>query len=153
METNNVKSAAAKKAVKKPVGKVKTVADYVSWQVDLCGKPQKQIAEEAGFQQPNIVTMFKQGKTKVPLDKVGKLARALEVDPLHLLRMCMREYWPDTYPEIEGIFDQPILTANELKILEVIRKANVVNPKIRTTEDEVRLMVAIESLKPDNAVN
>lgn len=141
-----------KKTPKTPT-KPKTVAEYIDWQVNLCGKSQKQIAEEAGFPKPNIITMFKQGSTKVPLEKIGKLAKALEVDPVHLLKMCLREYLPDTYAEIEKMFGQPILTQNELELLQVIRSAKVVNPKIRTNDDKVRIMVAIETLKPDNATN
>lgn len=141
------------KKASKPVVKPKTVAEYIDWQVNLCGKPQKQIAEEAGFQKPNIITMFKQGTTKVPLEKVGKLAKALEVDPVHLLKMCLREYLPDTYAEIEKMFGQPILTKNELDLIEVIRAAKVTNPKVRTHDEKVRIMTAIETLKPDNATN
>lgn len=141
-----------KKTPKTPV-KPKTVAEYIDWQVTLCGKSQKQIAEEAGFPKPNIITMFKQGSTKVPLEKVGKLAKALEVDPVNLLKMCLREYLPDTYTEIEKMFGQPILTQNELELLQVIRSAKVANPKVRTHDDKVRIMMAIETLKPDNATN
>jgi transcriptional regulator with XRE-family HTH domain len=137
----------------KPLNKPRSVAEYIEWQVNLCGKPQKQIAEEAGFPKPNIITMFKQGSTTVPLEKIGKLAKALEVDAVHLLKLCLREYLPDTYAEIEKIFGQPVLTQNELDILEAVRASKVENPKIRTTEDRLKVIMAIDSLKPDNATN
>ena len=44
-------------------------------------KTQAEIAEEAGFVNPNMVTMIKQGATKLPIDRVPALAKALEVDP------------------------------------------------------------------------
>ena len=143
----------SEKKTTKPVSKPRSVAEYIDWQVNLCGKSQKQIAEEAGFPKPNIITMFKQGTTKVPLEKIGKLAKALEVDPVHLLKLCLREYLPDTDAEIENIFGQPVLSQNELELIEVIRSAKVENPKIRTHDEKVRLMMAIETLKPDNATN
>lgn len=130
-----------------------TVAEYISQQVDLCGKSQKQIAEESGFGKPNIITMLKKGDTKLPLEKVGKFAKAIEVDPIHLLRLCLREYLPDTFVEIERMFGQPVLTDNELGIIEVIRSAKVVNPKIRTEEEKARVIIAINALKGENAVN
>jgi len=133
--------------------KPKTVAEYINWQVDLCGKKQYQIAEEAGFEKPNIVTMIKQGKTKLPLEKIGRFAKAIEVDPIHLFKLCMQEYLPETWDEIQKMFSQPVLTTNEVAILKVIREANIVNPKIRTDDERIRLIEAIESLKPDNAVN
>ncbi len=141
------------KTISKPVSKPKTVAEYIDWQVNLCGKSQKQIAEEAGFNKPNVISMLKQGTTKVPLDKVGRVAKALEVDPVHLFKMCLREYYPDTYKEVEKMFGQTILTENEVEILEVVRSANVENPKLRTEDERVRILMAIETLKPDNAVN
>lgn len=138
--------------VKKPA-KPTTVAEYVEGQINLCGKSQKQITEEAGFPKPNIITMFKKGDTKIPLEKIGRFAKALEVDPINLFKMCMAEYQPETWAEIQRMFNQPILTINELEILEVIRSANVLNPKIRTEDERQRVVDAINTLKPDNATN
>lgn len=137
------------KLVKKP----QTVAEYIDWQIHLCGKSQKQIAEEAGFPKPNIITMFKQGATKLPMEKIGRFAKAIEVDPIHLFKLCIAEYQPETWAEIQRMFSQPILTINELEILEVIRSANVENPRIRTDEERDRVRSVIETLKPDNATN
>lgn len=139
-----------KNKTRKP-SKPASVAEYLDWQINLCGKSQKQIAEEAGFPKPNIITMFKKGDTKLPLEKVGKIAKAIEVDPIHLFKLCMAEYQPDTWKEIQRMFDQPVLTQNELEILEVIRSSNVVNPKLRTDADRDALLAAIGKLKSDNA--
>lgn len=130
-----------------------TVAEYLEKQINMCGKSQKQIAEEAGFPKPNIITMFKKGDTKLPLEKIGKFAKAIEVDPIHLFKLCMSEYQPETWTEIQKMFGQPILTTNELEILEVIRGANVENPRVRTDTERAHIREAIETLKPDNAVN
>lgn len=136
-------------STRKP-GKPANVAEYIDWQIGLCGKSQKQIAEEAGFPKPNIITMFKKGDTKLPLEKIGRFAKALEVDPIHLFKLCLSEYLPETWAELQRMFGQPILTQNELELLEVIRSANVANPRVRTDEDRQRVIAAIESLKSDN---
>jgi hypothetical protein len=128
----------------------KTVAEYIGWQIDLCGKSQKQIAEEAGFPKPNIITMLKKGDTKLPLEKIGKFAKAIEVDPIHLFKLCMQEYQPDTWGEVQKLFDQPIMTTNEMEILEIVRNADVMNPRVHTDEERSRLLDAINTLKPDN---
>lgn len=130
-----------------------TVAEYLDAQINMCGKPQKQIAEEAGFPKPNIITMLKKGDTKLPLEKIGKFAKAIEVDPIHLFKLCMSEYQPETWIEIQKMLGQPVLTVNELEILELIRGANVENPRLRTDEERTRLLEAIQTLKPDNACN
>lgn len=133
--------------------KPKTVAEYITWQVDLCGKKQFEIAEQAGFPKPNIITMIKQGKTKLPLEKIGRFAKALEVDPIHLFKLCLSEYMPETWAEIQRLFGQPVLSQNEIELIETIRQANVENPRLRTDDERQRLISVIETLKPDNAVN
>jgi transcriptional regulator with XRE-family HTH domain len=137
-------------ATKQP--KIKTVAEYISAQIGLCGKSQLEIARESGFDKPNVITMIKQGRTKLPMKKLGKFAKALEVDPVHLLRMCMSEYLPDTWEEMQKVIGQPVMTINEMEILEVVRQSNVINPRVRTDEDRIRILDAINSLKGDNAI-
>jgi hypothetical protein len=44
-------------------------------------KSQLQIASEAGFPNPNMVTMIKTGTSKLALDRVPSMARALDVIP------------------------------------------------------------------------
>jgi transcriptional regulator with XRE-family HTH domain len=45
-------------------------------------KTQAEIASEAGFANANMMTFLKNGRNKVPLDRVPSLAQALEVDPV-----------------------------------------------------------------------
>lgn len=100
-----------------------SVADFVSMQIEKLGKLQSEVAKEAGFDKPNLITMIKQGKTKVPLAKIGLMARSLEVDPIYLFALCMNEYMPDTWAAIESLSSQPILTKNELEIIKAVRAA------------------------------
>lgn len=57
-------------------------------------RTQRAIAEALGYEKPNIITMFKHGDTRVPLDKVPLLADALEVDRVELINMWLKEYEP-----------------------------------------------------------
>lgn len=52
-------------------------------------KTQADIAAEAGFANANMVTYLKNGKNKVPLDRMPSLAKALEVDPAYLMRLAL----------------------------------------------------------------
>ena len=141
----------ASKVTPASASKPKNVAEYITWQINLCGKKQTQIAEEVGFEKPNVITMIKQGKTKVPINKIGKFAKALEVDPIFFMKMVFTEYMPDAMEAINSIINQPIITQNEWEIVEVIRSAKVVNPKLRTDEERRALKDFINTLKPDNA--
>lgn len=130
--------------------KPKSVAEYLTWQINLCGKKQLEIAEICGFGKANIITMIKQGKTKLPLDKVGKMAKAIEVDPIHLFKMVMQEYMPETWTEVQRMIGQEVITENELEFIKVIRESNVINPKLRTEEERIRLLDFVGTLHSDN---
>ena len=87
-------------------------------------KSQLQIANEAGFANPNMVTMIKNGATKLALDRVPSMARALECDPAYLLRLTLEQQEGDTAAQaIVEIFGTPV-TANELGWLQEIRDAS-----------------------------
>lgn len=96
--------------------------------------------------------MLKQGKSKVPVSRVGPLARALKIDPWYLYRLVMTEYDPETWESIETsvLPEQSVLTANEKEIVRLLRECGVPNPKVRTHEERERLLSAFGSLRPDN---
>ena len=133
--------------------KPKNVAEYISWQIQLCGKSQTEIAQQTGFDKPNVITMIKQGKTKVPLNKIGLLAKALEIDPVHFFKMVMAEYQPDLLEIIQAITNQPLITRNEWDFIEVVRSSKVSNPKLRTETEKKKLRDFVDTLKSDNETN
>lgn len=100
-----------------------TIADFIADRLAETDKTQREIAAECGFETPNIITMFKNGSTKVPLNRIGALAKALDADPAHMLRLAMREYMPDTWESIENTLKSTLLTANELKLVRAYREA------------------------------
>ncbi|WP_439816975.1 helix-turn-helix domain-containing protein [Zavarzinia sp. CC-PAN008] len=53
---------------------------------------QREIAVAAGFTAENVLSMIKFGEQKVPLERVEALARALGVEPHHLMRMALAQY-------------------------------------------------------------
>jgi hypothetical protein len=72
--------------------------------VNASPKPQKRIASEMGYRNPNIVSMFKRGTTRVPFDKVPALALSVGADPVELLRLWLEEYEPQMVLIIERHF-------------------------------------------------
>lgn len=101
--------------------KTSQVALLVTEQIRKVGKKQLEIAEEAGFDHPNVITMIKQGRTKLPLGKIGLVAKALEIDPIYLLKLCIEEYQPETWEAIGPLLDE-MVTEDELHIVRIIRK-------------------------------
>ena len=107
--------------LKEPLPTSITVADFIAQRLAASDKTQRQIAEECGFDNPNVLSMLKSAATKVPLNRVGALAEALNVDPAHLFRLVMSEYLPDTWQALESILGGALMTANELDLVRGFR--------------------------------
>lgn len=126
------------------------VASFISTRIRITGKKQIDIAEEAGFDKPNVITMIKQGKTKLPLAKVGAMARALETDPTHLLKLCLSEYQPETWEAVSPYMEE-MLTSDEMKFIRAIRNwAGVPFIAAITKEQKSKLQLFISSLQSES---
>lgn len=99
-----------------------TVAEYLTVKIAESGKTQRVIAEECGFEFPNIITMLKKGDTRLPLNRIEPLAYALNVDPAHLLRLVMLEYMPRTWDSIEWTMRGSVMTQSELRLVSAFRQ-------------------------------
>lgn len=87
-------------------------------------KTQAEIASEAGFANANMMTFLKNGKNKIPLDRVPSLAAALEVDPAYLMRLALEQSaGPTAAKAITDVFGTPA-TANEQRWLAELRDAS-----------------------------
>lgn len=99
-----------------------TVAEYLTQKIAESGKTQRVIAEECGFDSPNIITMFKKGDTRLPLNRIEPLASALSVEPANLLRLVMLEYMPRTWDSIEWMMRGSVMTESELRLVSAYRQ-------------------------------
>lgn len=111
------------------------------------------IARQLGYEKSNILSMFRTGTTKVPLDKAVLIAKVLEIDPPLFLRLALEQSVskeavaemitalsemdapePDSVPESEPrqmADEKSKITANEMAIIKYIREASGgVNPKL-----------------------
>lgn len=67
-------------------------------------KTQREIAAEIGYENGNILSMYKRGEAKVPLDKIPAMAEALDVDPAFLFRIGLEQWWEGKERVIQKIF-------------------------------------------------
>ncbi len=95
-----------------------TVAEFLTYHIDNHSKTQREIALELGYQKSNMITMFKQGLTRLPLDKVGPLANALGIDSGALFYMVLREYMPNTLDALKPIMQRLELSPEEAKLID-----------------------------------
>jgi transcriptional regulator with XRE-family HTH domain len=87
-------------------------------------KTQLEIAAEAGFLNPNMLSIIKSGASKLPLDRVFSLAKALECDPVMLFILALEQLDRNTTEQaIRQIFGA-LVTENEVAWLEEIRRSS-----------------------------
>ena len=101
---------------------VDKVADFIVNRQAALGITNRELADSVGYHHPNMITMIRRGKTKLPVDKVQQFADALGVDPIWFLRRVLQEYMPETLTVIEQCAG-PLTTNNERCVLEVWRHA------------------------------
>jgi len=65
-------------------------------------RSQREIADALGYERANIISMFKTGVTRVPLDKVPALAHAVDADPAYLVNLWLEDY----APELKRVVDE-----------------------------------------------
>ncbi|MDP2152230.1 MAG: helix-turn-helix transcriptional regulator [Methylotenera sp.] len=106
-----------------------TVAQYLTFHINSSEKTQRQIALEIGYTKPNIITMFKQGLTKLPLEKIWPLANALGIAPDELFYKVMKEYMPETFEALKPLLEGLALSPDEENLLTNYRKFKVLEAK------------------------
>lgn len=101
------------------------LAKYVQKRVlEMRPKKQREIAAEAGFVNANMLSMIKSGATRMPLDRVPALAKALDCDPRLLFQMAIEQAGYETAgAAIEEIFGA-VVSRNEVAWLEELRDAS-----------------------------
>lgn len=91
---------------------------------ELHHKTQADIAQEAGFRNANFLSMLKTGSSKLALDRVPSLAKALDVDPAFLMRLAIEQsFGPEMLRLISMLLGADV-TDNERAWLSIIRDAS-----------------------------
>jgi hypothetical protein len=111
--------------------------------IHLSDLTDEQFAQQLGYTNANIITLFRKGMTRLPLDKVVPTARLLGLHPGELLREWFLAYFPVGLMDIEEQMG-PILTAEEKSWITGLRRHlklvprfdDVWGPAIKTTVQE-----------------
>lgn len=80
----------------------------------------KEVCLRMGYGNPAIVRSFREGRVKVPLDKIPDLANAIGTDRAALMDRALREYMPATVRAL--MISYSGFTDNELEIIGFIRE-------------------------------
>lgn len=93
--------------------------------LDFRGKKcQAEIAVQAGFINPNMLSMIKSGGTRLPLDRVPALAAALDTDAARLLQLALEQWAGSAAARSFAEIFSTVVTRNERAWLDEIRAAS-----------------------------
>jgi len=100
------------------------MAVFLRKQIDaLSGmKTQREIAAEIGYDKGNILSMFKRGEAKVPLDRVAAFARALEVSPQFFYRLALEQYGGKEGEALVKELFKNVVSEKEAAVINLIRQ-------------------------------
>jgi hypothetical protein len=94
--------------------------DFLRFAFDRSPKTIEEIAHEIGYASPNTVKLMVAGITKVPIDRIPRMAEALNVEPSQMMRAALEDYAPSMLKALEQTFDF-MATPNEREIINVFR--------------------------------
>lgn len=83
-------------------------------------KTQREIAAEIGYDKPNVLSMYKRGEAKVPLERLPAIARALDIDIALLFRAGLEQWWPGEQTLLNQMFMERIVTKNERALIKLV---------------------------------
>lgn len=86
------------------------------------GRTNEDVAQELGYRAANMISMWRTGRTRVPLEKLPDIARLMKVDIALLLSMWLEQSWGDRDDggDMRALFDR-FATAREAELLSAVR--------------------------------
>lgn len=128
--------SAGKMPVGRPQEKPKTGATYelAEWLNNNLSRrtnmTNEELADDMGYARSNIISMWRTGKSRIPLERLPDLSRLLNVSLAELLPMWMEQYAPTMRVEVGKMFNR-LVTENEFfEVIEAIRQVSASsNPK------------------------
>ena len=125
-------------------------ARMFAYHVNMSEKSQVSVAAHAGYSRPNVISMLKAGKMKIPVEKIPAFAEALGIDPAPLLRSAMAEYFPGIWSVLQQHLSKDLLvSSDEQHVLNVLREhSGLRGVKVNTERQKAALMALAETLTP-----
>jgi hypothetical protein len=107
------------------------------------GRTNDDVAMELGYKSSNIISMWRTGRTRIPLDKLPDLARLMKLNLADLLPMCLEQQWGDR-PDCAALSERikaVLVTDAEAELIKVVRNVRP-HPKLRFSTAELAAVSA-----------
>lgn len=119
------------------------LAEFMNRNWDMMvGRTNEDVAQELGYKAANMISMWRTGKTRVPLERLPDVARLMKLDISVLLPLWFEQQWgerADLKP-LQTLFKR-FATPREAELLFAIREADPKDPVF--TPETVKAVVAV----------
>lgn len=104
-------------------GETFALAEWFNKNVDfLTELTNEELAEKLGYSRPNIISMWRTGRTRIPLDRLTPLSKILKVDISFLLPLWVEQYGGgEVYAAVMKALNNTV-SADEAKLVKAARE-------------------------------
>lgn len=81
------------------------------------------LTDALGYDSPEVIALIKAGRMRLPMNKVGALAEALELDAGEVMRQLLHETSPVMLQSLEACLGPLNLTSTEKRLILKLRAA------------------------------
>lgn len=128
-------------------GKTYRLAEFMNKNWDrLVGRTNDDVAQELGYRASNMISMWRTGKTRVPLDRVPDVARLMKVDIAVLLPLYFDQYWGDRDDAnglMASVFNR-VASVREARLLSTMRTRAKDRDPHYTPEQTLAIAVVVD---------
>jgi hypothetical protein len=97
------------------------LSDLLSQRQHELGLTDEMLARAAGYQSA-VIRLIKAGTMRLPVNKVSAFASALQIDPVHLLKVVLLESAPGMWEVLEQFLPLGSLSRTEVNLLRHLRR-------------------------------
>jgi hypothetical protein len=96
--------------------------DFLQTSLNLSNRSLNDLAAEVGYESGNALTLIKSGRSKIALNRVRPLGRALGIDDSLLYQLALRDQFPDIWENLQQMGTKNLVSDTERELLEQIKK-------------------------------
>lgn len=147
MEMKMARSAAGRPQIeeRRKTGPGFALADWFNRNLDrLTDMTNEEIADKLGYSRPNIISMWRTGRTRIPLDRLKPLSDILGVEMITLLPLWLEQYIDKEGYQLVEEASKRMVTQDEAELIAVIRDQNDQTPL--SAEQKAALIAATKSI-------
>lgn len=118
------------------------VGQYIEMAIKAAGKTKREVAAEVGFKRPNIVSMLCNGELDLAFNRIVPIAHAVDVDPVSLMFLVLREKHPELHLLIQSTLGDRMFTKEEASLIDTVRMMTGTTVSGPTNDEEVAALRA-----------